>query len=347
MPIPKITLITLDYPPNRGGVARYLKNLVDASKGEIEVIEEVEGARWWSLVPMCRAQKDKIILVSHVFPVGTAAWISKILGGPAYVVLFHGLDLRLARGTVRRFLLRRICANAKALFVNSRATGSELRRLAPRVEYVVLTPGVEETVVPSRNDARQRLGIDHSAKLVVSVARLVSRKGIDVALKAVANLQKSYEQRATSNEPQYVVVGDGPDRDRLGSLAKEHRTRVRWILNADDREKWDWMAAADVFLLPVRDDGDDVEGFGIVFIEAALAGVPSIAGRSGGATEAVVDGETGILVDPMDIKEVTHAIEKLLNDTELRDRMGTNAKARAMSDFRWSERWDKMKRLLA
>jgi phosphatidylinositol alpha-1,6-mannosyltransferase len=144
----------------------------------------------------------------------------------------------------------------------------------------------------------------------------------------------------------YVVVGNGPDAERLASIAQEVRTRVTWVRNADDAETKAWLAAADVFLLPVREDETDVEGFGIVYLEAALAGIPSVAGKSGGAREAVVHERTGLLVNPNRIDEMTAAVAKLLDDEELRKKLGDEGRERARKEFRWGERWELIEMLL-
>ncbi|MCI0479041.1 hypothetical protein L0Y59_00650, partial [Candidatus Uhrbacteria bacterium] len=134
-----ITLMTLDYPPEIGGVSRYLAGIVKAARGAIRVIVpkghgtdgpgHVETRKffwhvwpfWWPMVGICRAEKKRrhVMLVSHVFPVGTAAWISKLLGGPEYVVVYHGLDVRLARTRWKRWLLRRVSRGAWACIANS------------------------------------------------------------------------------------------------------------------------------------------------------------------------------------------------------------------------------------
>jgi phosphatidylinositol alpha-1,6-mannosyltransferase len=345
----KITLITLDYPPERGGVARYLSGLVKASNGAIRVIvekntgtdgvEEAEMFRsgwpsWRPLIGICKAEKRRadVVLVSHVFPVGTAAWISKLIGGPDYAVIVHGLDVRLVYGAWKRWLFTHVCKNAKTVIVNSEATRRDVQERVPGLTTCVITPGIEEIQFLSREQARQKLGIDPNAELVVSVARLVPRKGIDVSLKVMARVQ-------SKRNVSYVVIGDGPDLERLEGIARDVRTEVIWIRNADDDEMHAWLAAADIFLLPVRDEGDDVEGFGIVYLEAALAGLPSIAGRSGGAPEAVIHERTGLVVRPDSVDEVTDAVEKLLHDPEMRRRMGEEGRRRVLKDFQWKERW--------
>lgn len=333
----KISLITLDYPPKKGGVAAYLSNLVSASQGVIiPIIPELRQIwpRWWPLVALCRKEMKagRIVLASHVFPVGTAALIAALITGGKYAVIFHGLDLRLARGAWKRFLLRLICRRAAALIANSEATKKDLERLVPASDTAVITPGVERAEYPARDEARKALGIGERKKLIVSLARLVPRKGIDKALEAVATIQKEQTVK-------YVVLGDGDDRERLEKLACEFGTDVLWIRNAEDDIKRLWLAGADIFLLPTRDEVHDVEGFGIVFLEAALAGVPVIAGRSGGVEEAVLDGRTGKIVNARLVDEIKEAIQALLGDEKLRSRMGNLAKQRALKEFQWVERW--------
>jgi phosphatidyl-myo-inositol dimannoside synthase len=331
-----IVLVTLEYPPDRGGIARYLGGLVDHSHGRMSSVSvkhafQKRRPHWWPMVGIIEKLRGNIILISHIFPVGTAAWFSRMFGGPLYIVLVHGLDVRLARSAWKKFLLRRICRNAKLVIANSEATKVDLRKIVRWIPIHVITPGLEEMQPPARQDARNALGLSSSEKMVVSLARLIPRKGIDIALKAMSRVQKQQSVR-------YVIIGDGPDRERLQKLASENGVKVEWIPDADDKTKWLWLASADVFLLPVRDEGSDVEGFGIVFLEAARAGIPSIAGQSGGAPEAVLHERTGLLVNPMNDKQVAQAVERLLGDTDLRERLGREAKRRVLQDFRWEDR---------
>jgi phosphatidyl-myo-inositol dimannoside synthase len=348
----RIALVTLDYPPERGGVARYLGNLVSASKGEIDVFVpethdtngpgNVRTARffspfffhWWPLIGFIRSLKKKgyrDVLISHALPVGTAAFFSRLFCGPRYCILLHGLDLRLInisrrKKWVGRFVLRA----ANSVFANSEFTASEIRSFDPSLKPVVVTPGVEEMVFPDRSTARRRQGIGENTFLVLSVARLVSRKGIDRLIQSLAHLPSSVR---------LVVVGDGPERLHLEELSSTYPERVTFIPKATDEERNAWYAAADLFALPARDEGNDVEGFGIVYLEAALAGLPIIAGRSGGIREAVVDQETGLLVDPQDPRAIADAIQSLMDNPAQREEMGRRGRERVQRDFRWEERW--------
>lgn len=352
----RIALVTLDYPPEHGGVARYLGNLVETSHGAIDVfvnethravgpghVEAVRLVRtpwpsWWPMVAVMRGFRGRgyaSVLVSQALPCGTAAWLARLSGGLPYGVLLHGLDLRLAlRSRRKSWLLRRILAGAKAVFANSQVVADEITAFAPSVKPIVLTPGVEAMAFPEREPARHALGISDDTMQLLAVTRLVPRKGLDRLLDAMHLLPE---------DVRLTIIGDGQDRERLASLAEPLGERVRFIAQADDAERNAWYAASDAFVLPVRDEGDDVEGFGIVYLEAALAGLPCVAGASGGAVEAVLDNETGLLVGPNDPQVIAGAIQTLRADPELRRRLGRAAQTRAKRDFRWSDRWDKLR----
>lgn len=343
----------------RGGVARYLSNLAAASQGQMKVIVPLEHPsldirhstfdirrvqfwwagwpKWLSLIKRCLELKDGIIFVSHVVPVGTAAWISSWLGGPRYIVLFHGTDLQRMRTSWKRWLLHQICQRAIQLVVNSQATAKALKTLVPGSEPLVLTPGVlPNSALGDKRSIRQKLGASDRAKVILSVCRLVERKGVDTLLQTVASLQDVVQ------DLELVIIGQGPYSSQLHQLADLLKVQVRWIENATDQEVADWYSAADIFCLPSREAPDDVEGFGIVFLEAAMAGLPVIAGRGWGTEEAVVDGVTGMVVPP-DVEHVTEVLGKLLNDEGLRQSLGEAGRVRAIKDFRWEDRWENLK----
>lgn len=331
----RFSLYTLDYPPNRGGVSAYLFGLVSASGGGIIVHAAID--RWfWKLWPHWlplvwkmrqERQSGRIVLASHVFPVGTAAWLSRIAGGPEYGVIFHGLDIRNARSRWKRFLLRGVCRQARVLITNSGATKRDL------IELVGEAGRGAEVFYPALTTVQMDPGSESGMEkkiTVLSIARFIPRKGIDNAIRAMKGV-----------DARYVVIGDGPDCGRLKTIARQEGVHAEFLGEVSEDVKRQWLGKADVFLLPVRDEGDDVEGFGIVFLEAAAAGVASVAGRSGGAVEAVKDGETGILVDPEDVNAIRGAVLDLIHDTEKRVSMGKLGKEWAQS-FSWAENWRRL-----
>ncbi len=339
----ELSLITIDYPPRTGGVATYLHSLVHASQGGIQVATDEKKLfskiwpHWWPMIRLCiqEMRAKRIVFVSHVFPVGTAALLARFVCGGEYVVLFHGLDLRLARTGWKQWLLGYICRSAKVLIVNSEATRQELLHLLPHTQPFILLPAIEQPQLPIRQKARELLGVGADEKIVLTIARLVPRKGIDKAIEAMARIQQDESVR-------YVILGDGPDFRRLEELTMKCKIAVDWVRHANDDCKQLWLTAANVFLLPARDEGSDVEGFGMVFLEAAWAGLPSVAGRSGGVSEAVIDGKTGLLVNPTSVDEIVGAVNSLLNNPDRARTMGEFGRQRVRQDFQWSDRWRRL-----
>lgn len=346
-------LVTHDYPPLKGGVARYLSDLVRASAGQMKVIVPTEHGdpgepverrtffgrgliSWWPLVGVMREvamqDPDTRVFISHVLPIGTAAWIASYMGGPRYVVLFHGLDLRLSqRSWWKRWLTQRIVSRAQAICVNSEFVAGECRTLFPGRESHLLTPGYVSHPLPSREQARAQLGINPNDIILLHTARLVPRKGVDRLIEAL---------HALPLQVRGVSIGDGVDRSRLETLAKPLGDRMRLLGAVDDATRDLWYAAADIFVFPVRAEGDDVEGYGIVCLEASAAGLPVVVGKNGGAPETVVDGETGLVVDANDLSALRAAIQRLVDDPALRKRMGEAGKERIKKTAGWSTRWE-------
>jgi phosphatidylinositol alpha-1,6-mannosyltransferase len=168
--------------------------------------------------------------------------------------------------------------------------------------------------------------------LIVCASRLVPRKGVDVLIEATTRLVVHRPDLTVA------VAGAGRDTRRLRTLAGRLGVKVRFLGRVPDQDLAALYAAADVFAMLCRDRwrGLEQEGFGIVFLEAAACGVPQVAGSSGGAAEAVVDGSTGYVVQsPRDPDAVADALRRLLDDADLRRRMGEAARLRARSEFDW------------
>jgi phosphatidylinositol alpha-1,6-mannosyltransferase len=164
----------------------------------------------------------------------------------------------------------------------------------------------------------------------VSISRLVPRKGMDVLVRAAARLRHAHPDLTVA------VAGSGRDRARLERLVAETGAPVRFLGRVDDDVLPALYACGDVFAMLCRTRwfGLEQEGFGIVFVEAAAAGVPPVAGASGGAAEAVAHGETGLVVDqPDDPAAVAQAIDALLRDPQRRAAMGRAARRRAETEF--------------
>ncbi|MDE3085945.1 MAG: glycosyltransferase family 4 protein [Acidobacteriota bacterium] len=357
-------LVTNDFPPKVGGIQAYLWELWRRLDPEAYVVltssshpdaaafdAEAAGAGIRILrapartllptpatvrrVRRCAAEVGAgFLVVDPAVPLGLAA---PAVGLP-YAVVLHGAEvtvpgrLPVGRRALAAVLARSalaVCAGGYPAAEARRATGG---RMPPVVE---VPPGVDTdrfTVLDAegRAAARRAAGIAEGALVVLSVSRLVPRKGMDVLVRAVAALAGEFPDLSL------VVAGDGRDRRRLESMAGRLRAPVRFLGRVPDDRLAGLYGAADVFAMACRNrwGGLEQEGFGIVFLEAAAAGLPQVAGRSGGAHEAVADGETGVVVDrPGDPAEVARALRPLLGDPGLRRRMGEAARERARRSF--------------
>jgi phosphatidylinositol alpha-1,6-mannosyltransferase len=146
-------------------------------------------------------------------------------------------------------------------------------------------------------------------------------------------------------ELRYVIIGQGPEEAAITQMINDHALQGKVILlnKVTDEEKWAWLETADIFIMPAKElPGGDYEGFGIVYLEANLFGKPVIAGRSGGVSDAVTDGVNGLLVNPENLGEISEAIVRLANDSELRARLGSQGKERVLTDFAWPDKVKEM-----
>ncbi len=351
-------LVTNDFPPKVGGIQNYLWELWRRLPPDDVVVHTTPYAgsaafdaeqpftvvrsteRWLlpgpHLVRRVRrlAQRHEVDLVV-IDPALPAGLIGPRLGLP-YGVVVHGAEVAIpGRLPVLRPLLRRVLDSATGVIAAGGYPALESERaLGRHLAAFMIPPGVDTERFrpmddPDRDRWRDRLGLRPDSPTVVSVSRLVPRKGMDTLVRAAAILA------AEGRDLQVVIAGDGRDRGRLERLANRVGAPVRLLGRLGDDDITALVGCADVFamLCRTRWRGLEQEGFGIVFLEAAAAGVPQVAGRSGGAHEAVTDGETGIVLDPATPKAAATAIGTLLHDRELRARMGAAARHRAVTAF--------------
>ncbi len=344
----KISLITLEYPPQKGGVATYYRGVVETlrAKGyDVSVIHEGLlfkhfWPRWVRGITVLRkhiaVQKPDLVLVGQILPLGTVAWILRKRA--PYAVFLHGMDLLSAMASPRKkWLATRILAEAKYIIVNSDFTGTQLAAyhmpLREKIVRVYPCPAPATPPSPEMADSlRRKLGLS-GKKILFTMARVVQRKGHDMVIRALP------KTLARIPETVYIIAGLGAYLETLEKLAHKLGVghAVRFIGGVSDTERDALFELCDLFLMPARQKGADVEGFGLVFLEAALHGKPSIGGRSGGIPEAVIDGETGVLVNPENADEIADAAVQLLTDDTLRAKLGQQAKTRAQNEFTWDK----------
>jgi len=254
-----------------------------------------------------------------------------------YMVVVHGAEVTVpGRLPVSRLALGRVLSRASHVIAAGSYPANEARHAARRdLPVTVIPPGVDiDRFVPldesARREARRHFGVAENAELIVGVSRLVPRKGFDVLIRAVAMMARRRPNLRV------LIGGTGRDHDRLAKLAAVTGAPVSFLGRVSDGDLPLLYGCADlsVMLCRTRWGGLEQEGFGIVFAEAAACGVPQIAGESGGAAEAVSDGETGFVVRrPDDDHAVANAIERLLDDPDLRSRMAVSSRLRAEREF--------------
>lgn len=257
-----------------------------------------------------------------------ARWVGRMTGWP-YLCLAHGEELLAcgSSGQLRR-MLTWAYRGALGVVCNSRNTARLVGRLGiPEDRALVSHPGVEV-----RPGDREQPAFDDSPPLrLLTVGRLDKRKNHRAVLLAMHRLlQEGWDLR-------YTIIGRGPEWAVLQGLVMELGLsgKVEWNTHASDEDVRDAYRQADVFVMPSISTATDIEGFGIVYIEAALAGLPSIGGRCGGVAEAVLDGQTGLLADGTDLDDVVRAIRRLLENPALRQRLGKTGWQRAVQEFDW------------
>ena len=275
-----------------------------------------------------------LVLLDPALPLGL---LGRQLGLP-YGVVLHGAEVGVpGRLPVSRQLLASVLCGASLVVAAGGYPAAEAERAAGGrlPPCVIVPPGVDHERfhpldVEGKTAARRRLGLPTTGLLVVSVSRLVPRKGMDVLIEAVGRLS------TVRPDVTLAIGGEGRDRGRLERAAHRHGASVRFLGRVSDADLPLLDGAADVWAMCCRERwfGLEQEGFGIVFLEAAAAGVAQLAGRSGGADEAVVDGVTGLVVDhPEDAEAVAAALARLLDDADLRERLGAEARRRAVAEF--------------
>ncbi|MFJ8145365.1 glycosyltransferase family 4 protein [Streptomyces sp. NPDC096048] len=367
----KTLIVTNDFPPRPGGIQAFLHNMALRLDPERLVVyastwkrgrEGTEATaafdaeqpftvvrdRTTMLLPTPGATRRAVgLLREHgctsvwfgaAAPLGLMAPALRKAGAERIVATTHGHEAGWAQLPAARRLLRRIGESTDTItylgeYTRSRIAGALAPDAAARM--VRLPPGVDEkTFHPGSggDEVRARLGLSERP-VVVCVSRLVPRKGQDTLIRAMP--------RILAAEPDAVllIVGGGPYEKDLRRLAAE--TGVANSVHFTGAVPWSELpahyGAGDVFAMPCRTrrGGLDVEGLGIVYLEASATGLPVVAGDSGGAPDAVLDGETGWVVRGSDEEQAADRVVTLLGDPELRRRMGERGRTWVEEKWRW------------
>ncbi|OKI96837.1 alpha-(1-2)-phosphatidylinositol mannosyltransferase [Streptomyces sp. CB01249] len=378
----KTLIVTNDFPPRPGGIQAFLHNMaLRLDPGRVVVYASTwkrgaEGAaataafdaeqpftvvrdRTTMLLPtprvtrrateLLRAHGCSSVWFGAAAPLGLMGPALRKAGARRLVATTHGHEAAWAQLPASRQLLRRIGEGTDTLTYLGEYTRSRIAAAlspAAAARMVQLPPGVDEkTFRPDSggDEVRARLGLTERP-VVVCVSRLVPRKGQDTLILAMPAIL------AAQPDAVLLIVGGGPFEDDLRRLAA--RTGVADSVRFTGPVPWSELpahyGAGDVFAMPCRTrrGGLDVEGLGIVYLEASATGLPVVAGDSGGAPDAVLDGETGWVVRGGEPGEAAERITALLGDAELRRRMGERGRAWVEEKWRWDLLADRLRELL-
>ncbi|MEZ0093710.1 glycosyltransferase family 4 protein [Streptacidiphilus sp. EB129] len=363
----KTLIVTNDFPPRPGGIQTFVHNMATRmAPGEIVVYastwrDGAEAARFDAEQPfpvirdrttmllptprvtrraadILRAEGCGSVWFGAAAPLGLMAPSLRAAGAERLLGMTHGHEAAWAQLPGSRQLLRRIGAGTDTLtylgeYTRSRIAAAVGPAAAGRMAQV--PPGVDEkTFHPDSGGAevRARLGLT-DRPVVVCVSRLVPRKGQDTLIRALPRVLAAVPGTVL------LIVGDGPYRADLERLAAA--TGVAGSVRFTGAVPWSELpahyGAGDVYAMPCRTrrGGLDVEGLGIVYLEASATGLPVVAGDSGGAPDAVLEGETGYVVPGRSVEALTDRLVTLLQDPDLRARLGARGRAWVEQSWRW------------
>lgn len=363
----KVVFLTADFPPIEGGISIYLQTLArllspdkvvviglptpDSSvfdkKQDYRIRRLPISERWgpksrvfkflapfyfWELAQ--ETNIDFIICGQSHHSLLIPAWLSQKIRRIPFCVIAHGTDISSIQAHFYKRIINALLRSAQAVFANSRKTSEVVKKTGVHPAIIhIINPMVDMTMQigeVSPNKIRQTYSLE-GKKCILTVCRLVERKGVDTVIRAMPEILKLVP------EAHYLIVGSGPYKVELEKLTRElglesHITYVGYVAHEDVTH---YYAMCDAFVLISRDlpDKTDMEGFGLVFLEANLFEKPVVAGRSGGIADAVVNGQTGLMVDPNNPSEAADAVVKLLLNKSLAHQLGETGRIRVLKDF--------------
>lgn len=308
----------------------------------------LQAVGWGAAIAQIVArERPKAVQLATAYEGYLGLWLRRWFKLP-FVVYAHGneiLDVMQEGWEKPRVALQQ----ANRVLANSHFAANLVQKagVAPnRIEIVYPGCNIDRfRPLPRQMELRHRLlGARYRDRVILTVGNLVAHKGHDMVIRALPKL------RLNIPEVTYLIVGDGPYRTQLEALgaAMGVQDRVIFAGQVPDEDLPDIYALSDVFVMPNREqlEACDVEGFGLVFLEANACGKPVVGGRSGGVPEAIVDGVTGLLVNPHDPEDIANALARLLTDGDLALRLGQQGRLRVVRDFAWARVADRVQRIL-
>lgn len=366
----KTLIITMEYPPQIGGIATYVHSLARALDPEKTIVlapphpdaEAWDSAQKYTVIRkpflypkfiwprwtrlrgevrrLVKREGIERIMVHHVLPVGYAGIKMKKKGVP-FLLFSHGTDLVAGTKTAhKKRMVSMVARHADQIVFNSESLKQRFLTVLPDFadKSVVMYPCPdEEYMLPPDQKEIEKLRAMyalHGKKTLLTVSRFAEGKGFPHLIRMMPEILKRHPHLV------WLLIGDGPKKTEIVKMIQEHNLQniVRFIGDVPHQDLKKFYHTADLFVLLTHPDNGREEGLGLVFLEAAAAGLPVVAGRSGGVEEAVIDGETGLVIDLADGDElVITSIVALLENKEAAEHLGQQAQERIRAEFQWNE----------
>ena len=362
-----VLFVTNDFGPRAGGIETFVIGLIERRPFGSTIVytssqdDSAEYDQMWLekygvtvirdrakiLLPtprvarkLARIIKDQKVVVAAfgaAAPLGLLSASMKRAGVEKTVALTHGHEVWWAKVFPFNLAMRRIASTVDTLtylgdFTQRAISRSISKKSAQAMERIAPGIDVEHFSQVDSSKLRKELNLE-GKKVIVSVGRLVHRKGQDHLIQSLPEIVKRVP------DAHLLMVGKGPYLDHLAKLVAVNKleNHVSFIGRIQYAELPQFICAGDVFAMPSRSrfGGLEVEGLGIVYLEASACGLPVVAGESGGAPDAVIEGVTGLVVDGTNNSEITDAIVSLLNDSERAKRMGTAGRQWIVENWPW------------
>ncbi|MBU2540548.1 MAG: glycosyltransferase family 4 protein [Candidatus Omnitrophica bacterium] len=281
--------------------------------------------------------KFRTILVGEVFPLGLVGLFFKYFLRTNLVTFSHGSDSLFSKNKIRNYLVGIAYRSAEYVLCFSDYTKNNLlkwkvkegriKKISAGVDTDLFNPEVDTAPIEKRFNLKDK-------RVILSVNRLIIRKGIDTAIKCMPRLIKEVPSVF------YLIVGDGSDKKRLEDLAKDLHVENHCLFAGSVKQEdlAVYYCLSELFLNLVREIKNPLdpqtEGFGLINIEAGACSKAVIAGKTGGVVDAIEDKRTGLLIDPLDLEQITNAILRLLRDRHFAKELGKNAREKVLNEFR-------------
>jgi len=339
-------------PPNAGAKTGDEKIKYKVIRKKI-LLPKFIWPRWlallWQVGKIIKKEKIELIMVHHALPIGYAGLWHKKFHHVPFVLFSHGTDL--ITGTANKWkakLLSSVANGAEQIIFNSESLKRRFLEKMPEFDNqsLVLYPCPDRQFFspPDQTEIeklRSLLALQ-GKQTILSVARLDEGKGFPHLIRLLPKLLQKMPHLV------WLIVGDGPKRETIVKLIQKNNLQnvVRFVGEVSHEELKKYYYLVDLFVLLTHPDGGREEGLGLVFLEAAAAGLPIIAGQSGGVEEAVLNGQNGYVVDVYQTDVVVEKIVELLNDKNKAKEMGEQGRQRMEQEFVWERQLEKIKRLI-